>query len=1521
MVRTGLIAFAAFLAVLAGAGWAFDIPLLTSLVPGIDPMMPNMALVITLAALGSALVDRDGPGLHLIVVACGAMVATIGVLTFAQYVSGQSFGIDQWLVTDPNLRNRPYPGRMSPGGSIASATIGVALMIFGLSNQLRSNRLAHGLALVPAAVSLLSLVGNAFGVGGLYSTNRFSAVAVDTAIALSCLSAALLMTRPHQGWLSAYRGRPLARQVLLQFLLLSLIAPVAAGFFVRWGLVMSAYDTLFAPALFSIMVAAGFVLFAMRATESLSRAEGSIRDNAAEAGRAAALLGAVLSSVDGVVFAKDLDGRYIVMNEAGNRLHGKGDPTGRTDLELFGPEAAVKMRATDRNALESGQPQTVELDMLLQGQRHIFQTTKSVFRDASGAVAGVVGVTIDVTARRAAERRDVLLLALEDRLKPLTDPTAIKQAAAETLAEALNAARVNYATIDEATHSFQIDYSHVAGTMPEATGGGSLAGLEPMLPALRAGQQMVVSDCSSDPRTAAFFARDEIAAFAVRAVIDTPLVRNGQLAGTLSVDHPQPREWTAEEAALARAVAERSWAALERVRAEAELRASQALVAARADEITAIYNAAPVGLCVLDPDLRFVRINDLLADINGVPAADHIGRTVAEVLPDLGPGVNEAMARVLAGEPAHNIEITGTTRARPGEVRTWRENWLPLRDGNGNIIGVTVSAEDVTEAKAADVRQSLLLDLAERLRASPRDALMQTSILVGERLGASRTGFGEVSDDGSTLAVIADYHPENVVPHPGQVRMADYGSDLAAALMTGRTLVVNDVTTDPRTSADSAAHIALSSRANIAVPLMRDGRLRGTFHFNRPEPHRWTEAEISLIEEVASRAWAVAEQARAEEELRATSRRLDAVLDNASVAIFLMDDRQHCAYMNRAAEELTGFTLPETQGRPLHDVVHHHYPDGRPFPIEECPIDRAFLTQSNMRGEGAFIHKDGHFYPVAFVASPIMDEAARTVGTIIEVRDITQEKAAEAALVALNADLERRVADALAERRMLAQVVESSDVYVGALDRNYTVLAANRAFADEFEAVFGVRPKAGDNILALLDAKSANRELVRRVWERALDGEEFSFIQEFEGTARGDRSHEVTFRSLRDEAGQLVGAYMFGTDVSARLQAHAELEAARAQLHEMQKLETIGQLTGGVAHDFNNLLTPIVGGLDLVRMRVHGDELVERVVDGALQSAERAKVLIQRLLAFARRQTLQPQAVEVAGLVAGMRDLIDRSIGPSVTVTVDLPEGLPVVSVDPNQLELALLNLCVNARDAMPDGGELRIAAAADDAPPSSLPPGRYVRLQVADTGSGMDAETLRRAVEPFFSTKGLGRGTGLGLSMVHGLAAQSGGRLEIASTPGEGTTATLWLPVSSETAPASRAEAEGDAPHAPWQACLLLVDDEELVRASTAESLRDLGYDVAEAGSAAEALAKVRAGLRPDALITDHMMPGMTGADLAGIVRARLPGLPVLLITGYANLGADQAQGLDVLAKPFRLADLARRVSRLLEERVVPMD
>jgi PAS domain S-box-containing protein len=373
----------------------------------------------------------------------------------------------------------------------------------------------------------------------------------------------------------------------------------------------------------------------------------------------------------------------------------------------------------------------------------------------------------------------------------------------------------------------------------------------------------------------------------------------------------------------------------------------------------------------------------------------------------------------------------------------------------------------------------------------------------------------------------------------------------------------------------------------------------------------------------------------------------------------------------------------------------------------------------------------------------------------------------------------------------------------------------------------------------------------------------------------------------------------------------AELERAHEQLRQSQKVEAIGQLTGGIAHDFNNLLTPILGGLDVLQRRGVGDARGQRLVDGALQSAERARVLVQRLLAFARRQPLQPCAVDVGAIVRDMSDLIGSTLGPRISIAVDAPEDLPPAMADANQLEMALLNLAVNARDAMPDGGRLTISARCDRVEGrAARPSGGYVVLSVSDTGVGMDAETLSRAVEPFFSTKGVGKGTGLGLSMIHGLAAQLGGWLELASTRGVGTTVEMWLPVAPKVdAPASM-RPEPEAPAGEGAGVVLLVDDEDLIRGATSQMLADLGYTVLEAGSAREGLEHLR-DPRVRLVVTDHLMPGMTGTELAREIQAVRPSLPILIISGYADLD-DVAPDLPRLMKPFREAELSAALTAL---------
>ena len=374
-------------------------------------------------------------------------------------------------------------------------------------------------------------------------------------------------------------------------------------------------------------------------------------------------------------------------------------------------------------------------------------------------------------------------------------------------------------------------------------------------------------------------------------------------------------------------------------------------------------------------------------------------------------------------------------------------------------------------------------------------------------------------------------------------------------------------------------------------------------------------------------------------------------------------------------------------------------------------------------------------------------------------------------------------------------------------------------------------------------------------------------------------------------------------------------ERAQAALIQAQKIEALGQLVGGVAHDFNNLLTAVIGNLDLLSKKLGEDARLQRLLNGAMEGARRGATLTQRLLAFARKQELKAQVTDVRSLLEDMMSLLHRSVGPMIRVELEVEGAVPAVDVDPNQLEMALLNLALNGRDAMVSGGVLAIGMTmqnVDGGNQLGIQPGPYVMLSVRDTGEGMNAETLAKAVEPFFSTKGVGKGTGLGLSMVYGMAQQSGGALRLESAPSTGTTARLWLPVArGESLPSGSTPSV--ATQAAARATILFVDDDLLIAGSTVALLEDLGHEVVEVHSAREALQLLEGGLAADLLITDHAMPGMTGIELVRDLRRERPHLPILLATGFAELEGDKVEDVPRLRKPYTQAQLATAIARLL--------
>jgi PAS domain S-box-containing protein len=623
---------------------------------------------------------------------------------------------------------------------------------------------------------------------------------------------------------------------------------------------------------------------------------------------------------------------------------------------------------------------------------------------------------------------------------------------------------------------------------------------------------------------------------------------------------------------------------------------------------------------------------------------------------------------------------------------------------------------------------------------------------------------------------------------------------------------------------------------------------------------------------------------------------IEAVTD---YAIYMLDPSGIVSSWNPGAQRFKGYKPEEIIGQ---HFSRFYSEEDRKSGLPARALETA-VREGKFESEGWRIRKDGTRFWAFVVIDPIRSKSGEIVGFAKITRDLTERRAAEQILKQSEEQFRR-----------LVQGVTDYAIYL--LDADGCVTSwnlgaqrikgylPNEIIGRHFSQFYTDEDRQAGEPQRALETAAREGRFEKEGWRVRKDGSRFF-------------AHVIIDPIRADSDGEIIGYAKITRDISERKEAQEQLERTREALVQSQKMDALGQLTGGIAHDFNNLLMAVLGSLELLRKRLPDDPKMLALLENAAQGAERGATLTRRMLAFARVQELKQETIVIPDLVRGMTDLLQRSLGPSVRIETRFPLLLAPVLADANQLEMVLLNLVVNARDAMPDGGEIVVTTREETVAGGhgiGLRPGPYVCLSVSDTGHGMDKDTLRRAMEPFFTTKGLGKGTGLGLSMVHGFAEQTGGRFILRSQESKGTTAELWLPVAVKPAsePADKRKAAAAKTKKQPSLVILAVDDDALVLMNTVGMLEDLGHVVFQADTGPEALDILRREGAVDLVITDQAMPQMTGTQLAKAIRKEWPEIPVMLATGYAEISPEEEMGLPKLAKPFFEDNLAAALTRL---------
>ncbi|WP_187272386.1 PAS domain S-box protein [Methylobacterium sp. WL9] len=1091
-----------------------------------------------------------------------------------------------------------------------------------------------------------------------------------------------------------------------------------------------------------------------------------------------------------------------------------------------------------------------------------------------GSPRVMVGISTDVTARReteaalrasearlaASEARQAFLLKLTDTIRALTDPHAIMSASVEALGRHLKVPRTGYGRIQPDGHTIVREVGFTDGVQP-TTGPQDIEAFGgELLGKLRAGKTIVVTDVASgttaDPSV--------WQAVGVRAFVGVPLVRDGRLIATLYATENEPRGWTWDDVTLVEDVAARTWDAVERAGAEASKREG----ATRHRQI--LDSAIDYAIIATDRDGRVTEWNEGARRILGWDEAEMLDQTAERFFTpeDRAKGQIEAEMRLAAETGIGNDE---RWHLRKGGERFWASGEMtPLRDEAGAPIGFVKVLRDRTSDQLA--REAL-------------DEVVQRQEIA---LDTGRVGFFDWDVD------------RNVVQ--GDERYAGFFEMPAKTLADGVPLdtLLGKVQAEDRQAVSDHITAALESLSDYAVE----------FRVKPAASERWLVARGRCYASADGRPLRyagtvidVTHQKTTQSRLHESEERYRSLFDSIDAGFCIIDmifdaDGRPVDYrfveVNPAFERQTGLTA--AVGRTMRDFA----PD-----MEQHWFDtygQVALTGESKRFENAAEALDGRWYDVYAFRSG--EPSACRVAVLFN--DVSPRRHLELQLRRLNETLEAQVAERTAERD---RVWRNARDLLAIIDRTGVFRAVNPAW----ETTLGFRSDEilGRNFLDFLAPEDIERS--RRAHEVATH----ESLSNFENRYRHFDGSYRTIAWQTSVEGELV--YAYGRDVTVERERHEELTHAQEALRQSQKMEAVGQLTGGVAHDFNNLLTIIRSSVDFLRRPDLPDDRRKRYMDAVSDTVERAAKLTGQLLAFARRQALKPEVFDVGSRLGSVADMLDTVTGARISVVAHVPDHPCFIRADISQFETALVNMAVNARDAMDGEGTLTLRLVCSTPMPAlrghAGARGPFAAVSLHDTGSGIGSEALAHIFEPFFTTKEVGRGTGLGLSQVFGFAKQSGGDVSVESEPGTGTTFTLYLPEIEAPEGGEIVQAlESDLSSDGTGRRVLVVEDNIEVGRFATQILQDLGYATAWSANAEEALDTLGSdGAGFDVVFSDVVMPGMGGVALAEELRRRLPDLPVVLASGYSHVLAQEgAHGFELLHKPYSAEQLSRVLRRV---------